>query len=401
MKLWDSLRSLPRATWLLFISTLVNRAGTMVLPFLVLYLTRSLHFSETRAGLMLAIYGAAALVAAPVSGKLSDRYGSLFIINLALFSSALIMFVFTLAHSFWSVCVMTVLLSLTTEMFRPPALAMVSLTVPPEQRKAAFAVIRTAVNLGMSLGPALGGFLAQLSFVWLFVVDGITSAAAALVLLIWFPRIKVPKKQENFHRPAIHGSAILADRLLLRLLIATIPIIIVFFQHISGMPLFMVQYLGLAPAVFGLMFTINTILLVLLEVPVNLAISHWSERKTLTLGSFLVAAGYGAMAFSHNAWQIAITVVIWTFGEMLLLPGLPASIAHLAPQERQGEYMGFYTMTFSLSFMIGPWIGTQLLAHFGPVALWTSMFGIGLISTMLFALFPRNQPIHQPGEEIV
>ncbi|HET6266651.1 MAG TPA: MFS transporter, partial [Acidobacteriota bacterium] len=380
MKLWDRLRELPSATWLLFLATLVNRAGTMVLPFMALYLIRSLHFTESRAGLVLAIYGAGALVAAPVSGRLADRYGALFILSAALLSSAATMLLFPLAHSFVSVCVMTVLFALTTEMFRPPALAMVSMTAPPAQRKAAFAVIRTATNLGMSLGPALGGFLASVSFVWLFVIDGVTSIAAAVILMIWFPKVAKTKSEEVAPRPVLHGSAIFADRLLLRFLIATVPVIIVFFQHISGMPLFMVQYLGLSPAVYGLMFTLNTVLLVLVEVPFNLAVSHWSDRKILGLGSVLIAVGYGAMAFTHNAWQIAITVLVWTFGEMTLMPGLLSTVSHLAPPDRQGEYMGFFTMTFSISFIIGPWLGTQLLSHYGPMVLWITMFAIGMIS---------------------
>ena len=158
MNPWGGLKALPREIWILFVSTLINRMGTMVLPFLAIYVTEHLHFSASRAGLILAIYGIGAMLTAPLSGHLCDRYGSNNVMKTSLFSSAVALLCFPFATTFAHVIAATLFLAFTTETFRPACLAYASVVVPPDQRKAAFAVIRLSINLGMSMGPAIGGF---------------------------------------------------------------------------------------------------------------------------------------------------------------------------------------------------------------------------------------------------
>ena len=184
VKAWRDLRHLPRGVWVLFATTLVNRAGTMVLPFLVLYLTRELGFTDAQAGRVLGIYGAAALFAASLSGRLSDVLGPMKVIRNSLLASGAILLVYPLARTQWAVIAMTLALSLAAESFRPASLAVVADLVKPAQRKPAFALTRLAINLGMSIGPAIGGFLATVAFRWLFLVDGVTSIAAGAFLVL-------------------------------------------------------------------------------------------------------------------------------------------------------------------------------------------------------------------------
>lgn len=115
----------------------------------------------------------------------------------------------------------------------------------------------------------------------------------------------------------------------------------------------------------------------------NIAMAHWTHRRALTLGTFLIAAGFGAMALADGMLTAALTVVIWTFGEMITLPAAAAYMGQIAPPARRGEYMGLYQMTFGLAFIIGPWLGLQLYDHFNAHILWGAMFGIGLIGTLM------------------
>ncbi|HEU5248371.1 MAG TPA: MFS transporter, partial [Thermoanaerobaculia bacterium] len=172
MKAWRDLRGMPRGVWILFATTLVNRAGTMVLPFLVLYLTRDLGFTGGQAGAVLFVYGAGALVSSALSGRLSDVLGPMHVIRDSLFLTGVILLVFPFARTHAAVVAMTLALSLAAEAFRPASLAVVADLVKPPQRKPAFALTRLAINLGMSIGPALGGFLATVSFRSLFLVNG-------------------------------------------------------------------------------------------------------------------------------------------------------------------------------------------------------------------------------------
>lgn len=388
MNPWKGLRGLPHEIWVLFVATLTNRAGTMVLPFLVLYLTDHLGFTAAQAGSLLALYGVGALIAAPLSGWLCDRFGGYRIMRESLLLTGLVLVVIPLFKSYAAVAAAVFLMALANEMFRPANLAYISLLVTPEQRKPSFSLIRLSINLGMSIGPALGGFLAGVSFLWLFVIDALTSLAAGLLLAFSsFREIKhVPAKNETTGEEVQKAASPLKDRRFITYVIAILPVAFVFFQHLSAMPLFMVRNLKLPEHIYGLMFTINTLLIVFLEVPLNLATAHWSYRFTLPLGCLLCAAGFGGLAFANGLAGVIVTVIVWTFGEMILFPSSSAYVAHIATPSRQGQYMGMYTMAWGLSFMIGPWGGTYILEHFGGVVLWGFMFILGSLSAVMMAL---------------
>jgi predicted MFS family arabinose efflux permease len=393
---WRGLGGLPREVWLLFATNLINRAGMMVLPFLVLYLTRELGFSLARAGSMLAIYGASAIVFGPVGGRLSDRIGALPVMRASLIASGCVLLLFPLAKSFPSVATMTVLWAGCAEMFRPASLAAITHVVAPKQRRQAFALNRLAINLGMSIGPALGGFLATVSFRAMFAVDAVTTliAGAVLALAPWRSFSGVNSEAANRQGVRIGPATIFHDTFFLIFLGGAFLVGIVFFQHESALPLYLVQYLHLSPAFYGMLFTINTLLIVGLEVPIVTATAHWPNTRSLIIGCLLFAIGFGALGVIDSPAGVIATVVVWTFGEMMLFPAMAAHLAEIAPESRRGAYMGAYSMSLSLALTVGPWMGTQLLAMFGPVTVWSVMFGLGALAAalMVFAA-PRRSPL--------
>jgi predicted MFS family arabinose efflux permease len=119
-------------------------------------------------------------------------------------------------------------------------------------------------------------------------------------------------------------------------------------------------------------------------VPLNLAIAHWPHRRTLVVGSVLVASGFGALAFARSLPAVVLTIVVWTFGEMVLLPGRSSWVADVSPPGRRGAYMGLYTMAFNAAIVVGPPLGTALLERGGGRALWLTMLALGLFSAALF-----------------
>jgi len=383
--------------WLLFATNLINRAGMMVLPFLVLYLTRELGFSLARAGSMLAVYGASAIVFGPIGGRLSDRIGALPVMRVSLIASGLVLLLFPLAKSFAAVAAMTVLWAGCAEMFRPASLAAITHVVAPEQRRQAFALNRLAINLGMSIGPALGGFLATVSFHAMFAVDAVTTLLAGTLLAVtpWRAFSGVNSEAPNRQGSRIGPATILHDGRFLVFLGAVILVGIVFFQHESALPLYLVQYLHLSPAFYGMLFTINTLLIVGLEVPIITATAHWPNRRSLAIGCLLFAIGFGALGLIASPAGVIATVVVWTFGEMLLFPAMSAHMAEIAPENRRGAYMGAYSMSLSISLTIGPWMGTQLLALLGPVRVWFVMFSLGALAAQLMVFsVPRRRQSH-------
>jgi len=384
---WRGLEGLPREVWLLFATTLVNRAGTMALPFLVLYLTRGLGLPTGHAGFALTVFGAGAMLGAPLAGRLSDRVGALAVMRGTLLLSGAILLLFPLLDSYPAILAATFVWAVIGESFRPASLAVVGELVAPEQRKAAFAVSRLAINLGMSVGPAVGGFLATVSFPTLFLVDGATSLAAGAVLVL------VPWRAAGGRRDAAepHGGAstapagVLGDRRALVFLAAVFLVGIVFLQHEAAMPVFLVRDLHFPEAFYGMLFTVNTLLIIVLEVPLNTAMAGWPHRPTLVLGALLTAAGFGLLAVATTPAAVIGTVVVWTFGEMILFPTCAAYLSEIAPPGRLGEYMGAFSMAFSLAFVVGPWAGAALLDRLGGAGLWTAMFACGAAAALVMA----------------
>jgi MFS family permease len=378
---WSDLAGLPRDSWLLALATLVNRAGTMVIPFLALHFTRNLGFSAGQAGLALAVYGVVSLLTSPFAGRLADKVGSQRILTLSLFLGGLGFWALPLLKTLPQVLGGMVVLSAVSEAMRPATLALVSDLAPPPLRRQAFALNRLAINLGMSVGPAAGGFLAAHSFQMLFWVDGATSIAAAVVMFL-FP-LRVHSVEAHAGTKTSLGA--IADRRLRYVIVWLLPVILVFFQHEGPLPVWMVGDLGLPTQSFGLLFTLNTLLIVFLEVRLNGLTAHWSAARALSVGSALCTVGFGALAFLTSYLGIVATVVVWTFGEMILFPSTAAYVSELAPPARRGEYMGFYSMTFGIGFSLGPWAGLTVLEAAGARTLWLACLAVGTVSTLLLA----------------
>ncbi len=380
MNPWRGVSTLPREVWIQCIVTFVNRAGTMVLPFLALYLHEILGYSVEQAGIAITAFGVGAFLTAPFAGRLSDEFGARRVMILSLFLSGLMLFGLMFIRSYEVILPVTFLWAVISEAFRPASLVTIAELVVPAQRKIAFSVNRLAINLGMSIGPALGGFLILFSYPLLFIVDGATSLLAGIVLLLapWNPeRVQYTQDVEGNREAAGHAipmKSTVTTGTLIYFLVAIIPVVVVFFQHQGALPLFLVDDLHLTASSYGLLFTINTGLIILLEVPLNVAMSHWPHRRSLALGSFLAGLGFGAMGLISSAFGVALTVVVWTFGEMILFPAAANYMADIAPADRRGAYMGFFQATFSFSFAISGWIGTAILHHFGGVTLWTATF---------------------------
>lgn len=398
---WRGLAGLRREIWVIFATMLINRLGTMALPFLVLYLTRDLGFSAGKASLAVTVYGGVALVVSPLAGRLCDRIGALRIMKASLLTSGAMLLAYPFVRSYPGVLAATALWALTNEAFRPANMALLTHLATPEQRKPAFALNRLAVNMGMSVGPAVGGVLAMISFRWLFWVDAFTSILAGLLLIfLTWHRLDASRAVERGPQPepgetALSRSGLTNGRFLFFLL-ALMPAVLVFFQLNSAFSLFMVRDLKLSESAFGLMFTVNTVLIILIEIPLNTAMARWPHRRALALGTLLTGIGFGALVFASGVWGVAATVVVWTFGEMITFPGSSAAVADMSPPDRRGEYMGLYTMSFGIAFALGPWLGTVVLARFGAHVLWPCAFLLGGLSAVLMTQIRTPDPGGQP-----
>jgi MFS family permease len=312
--------------------------------------------------------------------------------RMSLALTGVVLLIIPLVRSFAVIVLLTFVWAFVADATRPASMAALTGSTPPEKRKAAIAVNRLGINLGMSIGPAVGGFLAMVSFPLLFVVDGLTSlgAAALLSALLYLRRRRGHTKGRMARADEVTPQMLFAkraivwrDRRVLAFLFAAFLLNLVFSQHMGAMPLYLVRDLHYRESFFGALFVLNTLVIVAIEVPLNIGMSHWPAWRANALAAVLIATGFGALAIARTPIPIAITVVIWTFGEMIFFPTATAYVAELAPRGRAGEYMGAFSATIAMATIVGPWAGTTLLDRFGAVPLWTTMLACGLAGSAL------------------
>ncbi len=397
MNPWKGLKGIPRSVWLLAFATLINRSGTMVIPFLALYMTKGIGVTVSEAGLVLTFYGAGALVTAPFVGKIADKIGALRVMKISLICTGVMLFFYPFITSYYLILAYTFLWSVIGEAFRPANLSLISNETEPEQRKTAFALNRLAINLGMSIGPVIGGFLSQINFHLLFYIDGLTSVLAGIFLIFSNFETKqialsdFDKETSKEELKPVRNVSILKDHRFLLFMITLILVNIVFFQHIGPMPIFLVDDLGFQQSTFGVLMAVNTILIIFIEVPLNNMMANWDDRTASAVAALLCGIGFGAMAFADSFFAIVLTIIIWTFGEMIFFPAATSYTSAISPPDRRGEYMGYFQMTFSLALMIGPWLGTVVLDSAGSVVLWIGTFVFSLISAISFLVMKKRE----------
>jgi MFS family permease len=374
----DNLRALPPAAWILFGGTFINRFGTFVIPFLILYLTR-IGFTSAQAGLAVGAYGIGHLVASSAGGHLADRIGRRNTIVLSMFGSAAAMLALSQARSYAAIVVLTCITGSVSELYRPASYALVGDLVGDEHRVTAFGLYRLAVNLGFAAGPATAGFLADHSFSLLFIGDAATSIVYGLIALFALPHgLRTYVKSE---RTGEALRAAIRDRPFIIFLLATLCITIVDFQIGSTFALH-VKSAGFPSRVYGLLISTNGLLIVLFELFITQWTRRFPPRPMIALGYFLAGAGFALTGFARTIPALAATVVVWTLGEMISSPVASTYAVQLAPEQYRGRYLGLVMMMWSLGMMIGPPAGTLLFER-NPNLVWTACGVLGIISAML------------------
>lgn len=379
---WDDLRELPRPAWVLFGGTFINRFGSFVLAFLVFYLI-SKGYTAAAAGIALSSYGMGSMAASLAGGHLADTIGRRNSIALSMFSSAATMLALSQARGIGLIVPLTALAGFTAELYRPASSALVADLTPPGRRITGFAMYRLAVNAGVAAGPAVAGFLAQRSFLWLFVGDAATSVVYGCAAWFALPRDHHPRRRTDLTRGAVARMA--RDGRLVRLLCASLGLAFVVHQAYATFPLHLART-GHTPALYGSLMSLNGLLIILIELTVTTYTRRIPTVLALAVGLLLSGMGFGAIGLATSAMALALTVVVWTFGEMVFSPVAAAYIADIAPVDLRARYQASYSFTFALGLMLAPIGGTQLYT-LSPPTLWLVCFALCFGGAVLLLFF--------------
>lgn len=384
---------LPRPFWFLWAGTLVNRMGSFVVPFLALYLTQVRGFSILQAGSIAALYGAGGAIAGPLGGYLADHIGRRAVMVGSLALGGIGMMGLGLARSIEVIAPAVFLVALITEMYRPGMQAAVADLVPAGDRVRAYGLMYWVINLGFSIGLTLGGMLATVSYYLLFVGDGLTTLLFALIVWRGVPETRPARAPAAAGAPtrSAAGGFFVAyrDPTFVLFLGLSVLIIIIFMQHNSVFPLDMIAH-GVSKAAFGFVLSLNGIVIVLLQPFLSPMLERHNRARVLAAGAALVAIGFGLNAIADTVPAYALGVVIWTIGEVAVLPVANTVVADLAPPDVRGRYQGAYGMSWGLAAIIAPTVGAFVLERFGSAPLWTGSLILGmLVAAGHVALGPR------------
>lgn len=367
---------LPRAFWVLWAGSLVNRLGTMVVPFLAFYLSGARGLSVTQIGAVMAVAGAGSVVSQPLGGYLADRFGRRITLCGGMVATAVTMLVLGYVGSLPALVVAVFACGVSVDLYRPASGALVADLVPADERARAFGLLFWAINLGFAVATALGGFLAKHGFHLLFWIDALTCLGFAA--LIWRG---VP---ETAHGPARRGRGgdgfitVLRDRAMLAYALISLSYLFVYLQAYTTLALAMKRD-GLSPAAYGTAIALNGAVIVLVQPLVVRWLTQRDRSRVLAAGMAVVGLGFGLSAVASTPLMYAGTVVIWTLGEIIVASVAQAVVADLAPSHLRGRYQGLYGAAWSVAALIAPLGGTALLAQ-GKLVIWPVCAGLTVLA---------------------
>lgn len=395
--------TLSRTVYILCLGTLVNRAGTFVLPFLTIYLQDELGWEKGSATYASCVYGIGAIIAMVLGGHLADRCGRKVMMICALCGAAAGLLLFGAVTTTWAVMAALLLFAILGEMYRPAASAMIADVTPVELRPQAFALMYVAVNLGFAIALPVGGFISERSFAWLFRLDALTSGVYALIIFLsiretlHFTRGSGASGQpRESNSPGARDSMlaaariIISDRVFMLYWAGTFLLCLLYMQALTVLPLHLRQQ-GFSKQEYGWIIGVNGMLIVVLQLPVTAIVTRFPRKFMVPLSSVVTGIGFALTVFADRGWQHGAAVAVWTCGEIMNAPLMSAIIGDLAPSHMRARYLGTFSMCFSLAMVVSPPIGGWVLVNAGPAALWLGCAGMGLFSACLYAVATRTR----------
>ena len=370
---------LSRSTWLLSIVMLINRSGTMVVPFLTLYLI-SMGYSVAKAGFVFAFFGLGAFSGAFVGGRLTDKMGFYPVQIITLLGGGVMFFVLSAMKTYGLICLFTYLLAFVNEAFRPANSTAIAFYSKEENRTRSYALNRLAINLGWAIGSALAGVLANINFSLLFYVDGVTNIVAGI--LIWFflkPVKFTPTTQKHFESAGVLSPY--RDKTYLLFILITILFASCFFQIFTNLSPFFFNELHFSKPLIGYLLAVNGIIIAIVEMVLIYKLE--GRRKNLDyifVGILLVGIAFLMLNIPGMGPLLALCmIIVVTFGEIFAMPFMNSFWISRTQPGNRGQYAALYTMAWSAAQTLGPLGGSQLVGYLGFKWLW---FSVGVLCIM-------------------
>jgi predicted MFS family arabinose efflux permease len=387
----NSFKGISKEIWFLSLVTLINRAGTMVIPFLTIYLKTDKNFSLDSIAWVMSSFGLGSVAGAWIGGKLVAKIGFYSLMFWSLFLSGIAFIVLQFFETFLGICIGIFFVMLLADAFRPASYVAVNSYSTDENKTRSLSLLRLAINLGFSFGPAIGGIIIlKIGFSGLFWIDGVTCILAGLCFLLLLNN-KASKLQKDEGK-TLKANSPYKDFNYLILVFLVFLIGFTFLQYFSTVPLFYKEVFKFNEQEIGLLFFLNGFLIFLIEMPLvkYLEKPNISIYKTIFISLFLLSFSFLILALFSWSGIAIIGILLMTFGEMFNFPFINTLALNRAKKGNMGEYMALFTIAFSLAHILGHNIGLNLIYFFGYYFTWIFMSIILILCVFLLILYKKR-----------
>jgi MFS family permease len=388
-KLRHILAAYPRQFWLMFFGMFLSTVGaSMIWPFLMVYVSGKLDQPLGTVASLLTINAVVSLGAAFIAGPVTDRFGRKWVLVVSLLGNALVYLLLGQAITLLHFAILMVFWGLFSPLYRVGGDAMLADLVPPDQRADAYALLRMSNNVGVAIGPAIGGFIASSSYFIAFICAA-TGLASYGLLLAFFARETLPEREENeapLENPFAGYKTVLSDR---HFLAVTAGFMLAQMCAVSFWVLLGVYTkvnFGIPESQFGLIATTNAVMVILFQYLITQRTKRFAPLRVIAAGAAVYALAAFSVSLGTNFWGFWLSMVVMTVGEMILVPTTSTYVANLAPVDMRGRYMSIYGLSWGVAAGVASPMGGFLNDFIGPKAIW---YGAALAGTVGAGLLLR------------
>ena len=396
----------PRQFWLLFWGLLISTTGaSMIWPFLMIYVSERLALPLASVASLMTLNAVMGLIFAFIAGPITDRLGRKWVMVISLSINGIVYLFMSHASTLPGFAILMAMSGAFNPLYRVGADAMMADLIPSEQRIDAYSLLRMSNNIGVAMGPVIGGFIAAISYSTAFYIAAAGMLTySLLVALLAAETLPARDEAARLKKERFGGyDKVLRDRefvsfsavfTLTQICAALIWVLLAVYAK---------RNYQVPESQYGFIPMTNALMVVFLQVAVTQMTKRRPPLRMLALGTLLYAIGVGSVALGTGFWSFLVSMVILTVGELILTPTATTLAANLAPPDMRGRYMSLYGLTWGAASGIGPVLGGLLNDRVSPKAIWYGGFVIGMTSASLFLLLSRRfkdrvpEPMDQAG----
>jgi MFS family permease len=383
----------PSQFWLLLWGMLISTVGaSMIWPFLMIYVSERLYLPLASVAVLITINSFFGVVFSFISGPIIDRVGRKWVMVISLGVNGLVYILMSQATTLPAFAFLMALGGAFNPLYRVGADAMMADLIPPIKRTEAYSLLRMSSNVGVALGPAIGGFIATISYTvaFFFAASGMLAYGILVAVLA---HETLPQKgslpSSTPERFGGYGKIFRDTRFMSFIGAFTLTQVCAAIMWVL-LSVYAKQNFGVPESQYGLIPTTNALMVVFFQMAVTRRVMRHPPLFILSAGTLIYAFGVGSVALGYGFWGFWLSMVIFTIGELILTPTATTLAANLAPSEMRGRYMSIYGLTWSVAAGVGPVFGGLLNDQIGPASIWYGGMLVGLLSAALFLFLGRR-----------